>query len=414
MKRQLVNILLAASTALAVLAVSAGAGVKSQTTVAPIDAAFLSGDEAHIRNGVGQSEVEFLIVQPERYSDGAGQLLVSVEVPRRAKITRSTATSAFWSTKFDGATYNDSAAVEFKPFEIVGINMPPGPNDDTKWLTFARNVKDLGAYTQGPLVVRIPIATDTVLNFARVLIGHPSTPRSVIIGAFAPATVSRQQLVSPGVDYLGTVTARQHFRIPANALAPNTDAFDEMVDFGDAPFEPDKNNIDTVMLRARAIHAGETTPVRLLRFANRSKNPIRIHSKSGDLLYVITARLSPNARSGGFITILPDGTYRSTTTLTPILEFQRVEDGKPVDIPIVIDTAITPVVGFPFYLASSGGRWVSRAPVGRLTNAMTSGFFYNNGAQNAFIHSNGPSLGIVGKCAKASAQFRSGIVGENF
>jgi len=186
-------------------------------------------------------------------------------------------------------------------------------------------------------------------------------------------------------------------------LAPETEAFDEMVDFGDAPFEPAKSNVDTVMLRLRPVQVGETTPVRLLRFANRSKNPIRIKSKSGDLFFIVTARLSPNARSGGFITILPDGSYSSTTSLTPLLEFQRVENGNPVGTPIFVDTAVTPVIGFPFYLASDGGKWVAQAPKGRVKNAMTSNFFYNNGSENAFIHSNGPGPGVLGKCSKASA-----------
>ncbi|MGK7887578.1 MAG: hypothetical protein AB4057_23485 [Crocosphaera sp.] len=158
------------------------------------------------------------------------------------------------------------------------------------------------------------------------------------------------------------------------------------------------------MVRTRDVSINGTTPVRLIRFANETKKPIKIKSNSGDLYYKITARLSPNAESGGFITFLADGTYKSTTSLYPVLEFQRMtEDNTEIGEPIVVDTAFTPVPGFPFYLASEGGKWTENAPSGRLVTAMSSNFNYNNGEVNTFIHSNGPSLAVPAACKKASA-----------
>lgn len=371
------------------------------------ESAFISGEQAKITNTRNTSEITFLVTQAERYSDENGQLSVSVEFPKTLAKTKSDIKVYSWSSMTMDKARLKSAAVAAKRSDMKNVTMPPGPDDSTVWHTFSLDLKDSTAYTGGPLVVSIPFENRSAFNFTRVLIGKPSTSRSMVIGAFAPvsAALRKGKMISPSIDYLGTQNARQHFRIPANTLAPDTEAFDEMVDFGDAPFEPEKNNIDTVMLRTQPIYVGETTPVRLLRFANKSKKPISIKGRNGNLLYMITARLSPNARSGGFITVLPDGTYRSTTSLTPILEFQRVDEkGKAMGAPIVVDTAITPVAGFPFYLASDGGKWTTTAPTGRLTNSMTgTGFFYANSVNN-FVHSNGVSPGTLGKCAKPSAE----------
>lgn len=367
---------------------------------------FLSGDEAAIENSKSSSVITLLVIQPERFVDANGQMLISVEIPKRFEKVKSDLKTFQWTPQISEKSRITPLAVSAKATELRGVTMPPGPNQETAWQTFSVDLKDAHNYTNGPVYVLIPLENASNLTFARVLLGKPSTNRSKMIGAFAPSDnkLKKGKMIESGVDYLGTETAAQHFRIPANSLAPDTEAFDELVEFGDLPFEPEKNNIDTVMLRLRNIHPGETTPIRLLRFANRSKKPIAIKSKNGNLLFVITSRLSPNAESGGFITLLADGTYRSSTSLTPILEFQRVdESGKKLGDPIVVDTAVTPIPGFPFYLASNGGKWVSTPPAGRFTNDMTSNFFYNNGSVNNFIHSNGIGPGGLGKCAKATA-----------
>jgi hypothetical protein len=103
------------------------------------------------------------------------------------------------------------------------------------------------------------------------------------------------------------------------------------------------------------------------------------------------------------VTILSDGTYQSTTSLTPVFHFQQVIDGRPVGEPRSVDTAETPVAGFPFYLASEGGRWAEQAPEGRLVTGDSSNFFYDNGAINSFLHSNGRGPGVLAACKKASA-----------
>ncbi|MEM7482610.1 MAG: hypothetical protein AAF481_15645 [Acidobacteriota bacterium] len=286
--------------------------------------------------------------------------------------------------------------------ERLATTFPPGPDNGTIWRTFQLPLSAASDLEGARFRATAELSRD--LDFTRVLVGVPSTPGSYIVGAFADEPLLRDpRTIAAGVDYLGTDEAIQHLRIPAGALLPGTKAFDGMVSFTEAPFDGDRFNVDTLMMRPEGIRVGDTVPVRLLRFANRTVEPIRIASGDGDLFFEITATLSPNAYSGGFITILPDGTYRSTTSLTPVMSFQRVVEGDPVGQPIVVDSAKVPVSGFPFYLASDGGRWREEPPSGRLVTTETSNFFYDNGPINQFFHSNGLGDGVLAACKKKSA-----------
>ncbi|MDY7015104.1 MAG: hypothetical protein SVX43_16215 [Cyanobacteriota bacterium] len=393
-------------------------------------AASLPSTTAKISATNGKPKISLSLLQPEQYLEPDGKLLVSVEVPKKVSdlpvkaiafpfISRPQAIGQMLAVGSEVRPVNDArrfadpdaiAPVLLKPIEFpvrsLGVTFPPGPDNETTWKTFVLELSQNPKLLQGPIQLALFPKLRGSLTFTRILIGKPSTPRSTILGAFSPSSPIRPTLtptIRAGVDYLGTIAAKQHIRIPANTLAPNTEAFDEMVVFGDAPFDPKHSNVDTVMVRSRDVSVGGTTPVRLIRFANKTKQPIAIKSNAGELYYEILARLSPNAKSEGFITILPDGTYKSTTSLYPVLEFQQVtKEGKALGDPISVDTALTPIPGFPFYLSSQGGKWATRPPQNRLVTAMSSNFYYNNGEANAFIHSNGLGVGVTSGCSKAS------------
>lgn len=378
-----------------VLALSSLVGCAART-----DGFAMSDHKATIRPKARGSEISFLVVQPQVYRQSDGQILVSVEVPVEAGAMQPEVYAMPFSPA--GRAVKNGARSSLAAASISGVTFPPGPDNATIWKTFTLDASATSKLEGGPVEFRIVMAAN--IPFTRILLGRPSTIGSRVIGAFPEQPPGRGKYIEPGMDYLGTASAAQHFRIPAGALAPGTEAFDSMVEFGDAPFEPQRSNIDTMMLRTARILPGQTTPVRLLRFANRSKKPIRIKGPNGDMEFAVTATLSLNAESGGFMTILPDGRYQSTTSLYPVLEFQRLNAGSPVGEPIAIDTALVPVPGFPFYLASKGGRWAEAAPVGRSILPMNSNFFYDNGPANNFIHSNGPGgSSPLGACAKSTA-----------
>ena len=361
-------------------------------------------DEARIAAEGAGSTLALVVPDMDRYRLPDGRLLISVELPKsmgRPEIQpmlRSFSFAARHAT--DRGLDVPMQRLDVRDFQV---NFPPGPDTATTWHVFALPRSAQLSDDPVEVLLRLGVPVDRV-DFARVLLGLPSTPNSRVLGAFSAAgRRATERVVEAGEDYLGTVAAMQHIRIPAGVLRQDAEAFDGMVEFTEAPFDSTRSNVDTEMLRTRRVSVGGTVPVRLVRFANRSLHPIRVASRSGDtLLYSITARLSPNAESGGFITIRPDGSYASTTTLFPVLEIQQVSAaGEPVGTPVIIDTALTPVPGFPFYLASNGGQWLSRPPEGRLVTAESSNFFYAKD-MNQFFHSNGPGPGILGKCTKSS------------
>ena len=374
----------------------------------------LPTDRAKIVSRNGISEISFLLLEPNKYEGDNGGLLISLEVPKFSEVKAELLPfTTSWSTNVSRETLSDISRVKIilpkeikSPATALSTAFPPSPNNEREWKTFLFNFSEKRSLLGSPTSVSFVVKSLEDLNFARILLGEPSSHNSKILGAFKSLDKFEDGLiVEAGADYLGTASAVQHFRIPANTFAPETEAFDEMVDFEGAPFNPQHDNVDTIMVRTENVSVPGTTPVRLIRFANKTVEPIRIHSNLGDLEYSIIARLSPTKESGGFITILSNGTYRSTTSLYPLLEFQRVQEGKAVGEPMFIDTAITPVPGFPFYLASEGGKWVTSPPEeNRLATDMSSNFFYNNGSINTFTHSNGKGPNLPAKCAKESAQ----------
>lgn len=366
----------------------------------------VSGAEARIQASPGLTTISFAIAQPGAHLGPDGTLLVSVEVPKQ-EADRSARCMASPLASKQSEARGTVEHVQLQQIRITDVVFPPGPDNATSWRTFSLSSKDCKRLLHRPIRIEAQLEAIEPVAFTRVMLGRPSTLYSRILGAFAPRRERRTgDVITPGVDLLGTQTAAQRFRIPANTLAPETEAFDELVDFGDAPFNPKQNNVDTVTYRPDPICVGGTGAVRITSFANQTKSPIRIKSTNGDLFFEVTATLSPSAESTGFMTILPDGTYKTTTALYPLLQFQRVADGRPAGTPIVVDTAVTPVPGFPFYLASDGGRWTRTAREGRLVTPGSSNFFYGNGPVNDFIHSNGVGPGgelASGSCKKASA-----------
>ncbi len=326
-----------------------------------------------------------------RFVDSYGY--VSVEVPQTVS-----------ADDVEASYQTPGGATALERFSMKGL--PPGPDSATTWVSFALPQ----ILETDKSEIRFRVKSPGILSFARVLLGDPAKPTSRIIGAFGRIPYKNALTIHAGEDLLGTLSAVQHVRFPAGFLGMDTEAFDEMVEFGEAPFQPGVNNVDTVMIRLTDVAVGGTVPVHLLKFQNRSVNPITVQSARGPLQFEITARLSPNAISGGFVTINADGTYQSSTSLYPVFEFQRLDEaGRPSGAPIVVDTALRSIPGFPFYLASKGGRWSQTPPPGRLVTPASSNFFYDNGETNIFVHSNGPVEKISGEvqlaaCAKLSAQ----------
>lgn len=384
------------STARTAAEPSAERVVRAGRTAAPDDSrARLSRDD-------GRTALRWTLQGADQLREPDGSVLVSVEVPRSHAETRARAAARDIERR---------QTLELEPFEDaterLGVTFPPGPDDATVWRSFRLGPDAVERTAGAPLAVEIDVDGD-LGSFTRLLVGRPSTLRSRLVGAFDKPDNTDRRTIPPGTDYLGTQEAVQHIRIPAGVLGEGRAAFDAMVEFGDAPFAPERSNVDTVMVRTERIRVGETVPVRLVRFANRSREPIRVEGPKGEALYTITATLSQSARSGGFVTISPDGTYRSTTSLYPVLSIQEVDErGRAVGEPTVIDTGRREVPGFPFYLSSDGGRWTAEAPPGRLVDGpdgVAQGFFYDNGQVNSFFHSNGPEPGVLAACKKASAE----------
>jgi hypothetical protein len=315
-----------------------------------------------------------------------GGITVSLEVPRgvdraRASVTTPTETRSLYQIK-----QRDM--------------MPPGPDDATTWLSFRLSKPDTTALH----VFKFEVDSPKPFSFTRILLGQPSKPNSRIIGASGPFIPPKNAtVIKAGEDLLGTHEARQFIRFPPGFLGTGVEGFEGLVAFGEDPFQPGVNNVDTVMVRLEDVLVGGTVPVRLLRFQNRTRKPITVQSTTGPQQFEMRASLSPNAVSGGFVTINADGTYQSSTALYPVFTIQRVDKGRPIGNPFVIDTALVAVPGFPFYLASKGGKWTDQPPAGRMVTPASSNFFYNNGETNTFEHSNGGHLKTAA-CLKASAE----------
>ena len=357
----------------------------------------------------GTTQITFHLMKPSEHLEPDGSLLVSVEVDKLEAgspvgVTAKRAGLGRQAKLREPATVHALEPLP-SPVETLNRNFPPGPNLATLWKAFVLSPIGDPDLFDGPIELTIDLELEETIRFTRVLVGAPSTHRALMIGAFADGTPvdGTTTVIYSGVDYLGTHWAYQRLQIPEGTLGPGTHAFDDMVYFQEVLLNPGVNNVDTVMLRTEDVPVGGTTPVVLLDFANETVAPIVVGSDFGDQEYHITARLSPTVTSGGFVTINADGTYESSTSLSPELTLQRIEDGAPVGSPIVIDTGVTPLPGYPVYLTSVGGEWTETPPPGRYTDSETSNFFYNNGDSNIFQHSNGPGPGILAKCDKASA-----------
>jgi hypothetical protein len=300
----------------------------------------LSSDEAKIISKNGIHEISFLIPKPNQYREKNGNMLISVETPSSSKVKaeilpfKSSSLEAFGQKNLNSASELQPFLLKeiTSPVETLSTAFPPSPNGEGKWNVFSIDLSKQNAFSNKNVSVSFEVEEKKDIDFTRVLIGRPSTPNSRVLGAFKSADNKTERkdgvVIKAGEDYLGTISAIQHFRIPANTFSKNTEAFDEMVEFEGAPFNPKHDNVDTVMIRTRDITVPGTTPVQLTKFANKSKNPIKIRNGSDGLEFAVTARLSPKKKSGGFVTILADGTYRSTTSLYPLLEFQRVQNVK--------------------------------------------------------------------------------------
>lgn len=345
--------------------------------------------------------------EPGKYVDRAGRLLVSLELPKTIRKDKTQlSVSPFASAQNRSLVAKNT--ISAKRIEIVPqesqSTFPPGSDDATHWVTISVPTKSLNSLT--PIFhVEFEFTSEKPIEFTRVLLGSPQTLNSRIVGVFGASRKKMRGLpvIKAGMDYLGTKEAVIRFIIPANTLGVGTEAFDEMIEFKETPLQPDVSTTDTLLVRLRDVHPGETTPFRILAFSNTSLKPIKIKSPQGDMYFSISASKSPNAESDGFISIYADGTYKSAAVLFPLLKFQRVEGGKPVGDPIIIDTARTPIPGFPLYLASNGGKWQRTAPKGRFAPATTSNYFYVN-HENSFLSSSGPSFDTLGKCAKTAAE----------
>ncbi len=362
----------------------------------------LLSDEGVIENLDGASRISVWVLQPGRYAIDGKHILVSVELAKEITKTGIEATVKPFIAEGKVATEEFAPRAVTKvsnPYDEIKSTLPPNPNEGKVWHVFRLELPPHLLLSPFQVIVTVPQAG---IKFARILLGQPSTLRSNIIGAFSPAAPRKDNavVIKAGEDYLGTTFARQRIRLPAGAFGAGSEAFDEIVEFGELRLDPKRlSNADTIMIRMRDISAGETTPLRLVAFANKSTKPITIRTPKGNIELEITSTLSPNAVSSGFITLNEDGSYESSTCLYPVLSLQPVAAGIPQGEPMVIDTALTQVPSFPFYLASDGGRWAPKKPAGRLETLKSSNFFNDNGTASKFNHSNGKGT-VIGKCAK--------------
>ena len=375
-------------------------------SVAAVSAEELLSTEGTISETDSGSAISVWILQPGRYVIDGKKMFASIELPKQSSAeTVAASLSPFVASTKKAQLTADYAPVNLtrsdSPQEDIENNLPPNPNAAKTWHVFTLDVPP--HHLQSPLKLTFTSPTKG-LRFSRILLGRPSTLRSDIIGAFAPRIEKSEKdgVIMVGEDYLGTSQARQRIRIPAGAFGEGSEAFDEVVDFGELPIDKQRlSRADTVMVRTRDIVPGETTPIRIVAFGNRALKPIHIKTKGEGLDLLLTSTLSPHAVSSGFITLKEDGTYESTSCLYPVLTLQPVVDGVPVGTPVVLDTALTQVPGFPFYLGSDGGRWSSEKPERRLETLKTSNFFNANGEASKFNHSNGKG-DVIGKCVKDS------------
>ena len=365
----------------------------------------IRSDEAFIsRNTKGQN-IYFSINQPSKHSNN-GMLYISIEHPKSTPVNQVQCSLAL--------SENSKVSVPLTTIEkeALDVTFPPGPDNATDWKVFSLDLGRNSRFSSSKVTATIKMPDDTSTNFTRIIIGKPAANNSNLIGAFHADARSLEngKIIKAGTDLLGTKSAKQYMRFPANIFGKGSKEFAQVVEFKEVPFGPETSNADTEMIRTKDVTPGGTTPIKLVKFANTTVNPITVETSEGPILVTITARLSSNAKSNGFITIGEDGSYQSTTTLFPIFTIQQVDkNSRAVNEPIIIDTAITQIPGYPFYLASNGGKWSEGVPEGRLITNSTSNFFYNNGEVNNFIHSNGPGVGVLAACAKASVNNAAAI-----
>ncbi len=360
----------------------------------------IKSNEALISRNNDKQSIRFSIDQPSKHSDN-GILYISVEHLKNNPVDKM---ECFLSVLKNN---NRKDAISLKTIEKEALNVtfPPGPDESTNWKVFTLNLASNSEFLSNKIAVSIEGVEGAPFNFTRIIIGKPATINSKLIGAFHPDARSlvNGNVIKAGTDLLGTKSASQYMRLPADIFGNGSKSFAGMVEFKETPFGNQTTNADTEMVRTQNITPGGTTPIKLVNFINTTLKPISVETDKGPILVTITARLSPSVESNGFITVNNDGSYQSTTMLFPVLTLQQVDsNGKAINDPVIIDTAVTQIPGYPFYLASNGGKWTEGAPSGRLVLNNSSNFFYDNGEVNNFIHSNGPGIGVLGACAKAS------------
>lgn len=353
------------------------------------------------------SNIYFSIDQPAKHlTDGVLYVCVEVKKEKSLEKADSQITKAFIEIFDAEKSKSDPIIMNTQKKETLGITFPPGPDDSTDWKVFKINADQNKELLSNKARVSLNLENFGTLDFTRVIIGKPATINSRVIGAFSDRakSLTNGKIIKKGTDLLGTHKAVQFMQFPANIFGNGSKRFAGLVNFKDIPLGEKTTNADTEMVRTKDISAnGGTSPIKLTQFANTSIDPITIETDEGPIKVSVTAKLSPNAESNGFITVKKDGTYESTTCLFPILTLQQVDDNNsPIGVPVVIDTAKEQIPGYPFYLASNGGKWTDTAPADRLVLSNTSNFFYNNGEVNNFIHSNGGGPGVLGACKKAT------------
>jgi len=216
----------------------------------------------------------------------------------------------------------------------------------------------------------------------------------------------QNESISPGLDYLTTIVAKQRIVIPANVLGSTGEDFDEMVTFIGAPLSQPVGNADTIMERLEPALLGKPTRTRLVAFANVSAAPVRIQAKGDDPVYFdIYVTLSPTMESPGETIFNSEdgisGTFESKVSLSPLFELRPLGGGGS----IFIDTGMTPIPGFPMRLGSTGGKWSQIAPSQNAVRAFGGSTLYY--PSEVLIESRNDAAVQVAACAKQQAQFFS-------
>jgi hypothetical protein len=197
------------------------------------------------------------------------------------------------------------------------------------------------------------------------------------------------------------------------------ETFVETVAFVGAPLFPAVGNADTVMERLEDATPGTPIKTRLVAFANVSGAPIRLLG-SGKLagFYDVYVTLSPTAESQGTTTYAQThekgGTFQSQVTFSPMFELRPLNGGDP----IIVDTGLVPIPGFPMKLGSVEGKWSLSPPTPHAARAFRAKPFFYEGLvvitakladspfkDVALINGFGP--GIIAACCKTQAEFTS-------